>query len=150
MKIKITFIIKPLLIIILYLLTISLVQGQHLTVEPYYEKNIFGNQYGGILSWEFKQSLQIGGFYQLSLSESGENKVNNEFTGIYFKVPLYRVERLSLSASLKGGIANKRFAIIVPGLETAFHVVKQFSIASVVSLRAGAPALEVKAIFRLF
>ena len=150
MKIKITLVVKPALIIILYIFSIPWVQGQHLTVEPYYEKNIFGNQYGGILSWEFKKSIQVGGFYQQRLQQANETPVNYKFFGMYFKVPIYRQERLALSASIRGGLANNRFVIIVPGIETTFKVFNMLSIASIISIRGGTPALGAKAILKLF
>ncbi len=141
---------KLVLLLLLSIASVSGIIAQCITIEPFYEKNIFGKQYGGILSWEFKKGIQIGGFYQFSLDRSKDLPVNYEFTGLYVDLPVYSAERLSLSASIRGGIANNRFIIIVPGIETTYQIMKSFYVASVASIRAGEPAISVKAIFKIF
>ena len=141
---------KLLLIMLLSIAFISGIKAQYVTIEPYYENNIFGNQYGSILSWEFKRNIQIGGFYQFSLDRSKDMPVKYEFTGLYFDIPVYKAERLSLSASLRGGMANNRFIIIVPGIETTFQIFESFCVANVVSFRASKPSVGLKAVFKMF
>lgn len=144
-------IVKKLVLTMLFsIASISGIKAQYITVEPYYENNIFGNQYGCILSWEFKRDIQIGGFYQFSLDRSKDIPVKYEFTGLYFDIPVYRAGRLSLSASFRSGIANDRFIIIVPGIETTFQIMKNFWVASVVSFRASKPSVGLKAVFKMY
>lgn len=144
------FVNKLMLLLLLTTVPSFRIIAQNITIEPYYEKNIFGNQYGANLSWEFQKGIQIGGFYQLSFYQLSEISINSEFSGLYFKVPIYSIKRFSFAASVKSGIVNDRFITIVPALETTLRIINNVSVAGVVSLRARSPALSVKAIIKIY
>lgn len=138
-----------LLIFISILSSLSCV-AQSMNVAFYYEKNIFNNQYGGIVSWQAAEGFQIGSFYQFSLQQSYEKQISNEFAGGYVNIPLYKSNKLVLSSSIKMGIANRRFIIFVPSIETTFRFNSNFSMVFVGGIRAGNSLIGLKMVFNLF
>lgn len=147
--------IKPILKIVFLMIFMQLLSNsssvaQSMNVAFYYEKNIFENQFGGILSWQAAEGFQIGSFYQFSLHQAYDEPITNEFAGGYVNIPFYRSNKLALSSSIKMGIANRRFIIFVPSIETTLNINSSFSIVFIGGIRAGESLIGVKTVFNMF
>lgn len=140
-----------LVIIIMALLFISKWSyGQGLKVSAITEKTVMGLQSGAELSYRFRNYIGIGFFYQkdpktISETESG----SNEFSGMNLSFPIARCEKLILSGVLRGGLSNRRFAVVTPSIETEMLISKHLSLGVGLGIRATEAAINGKLIWNL-
>ncbi len=124
--------------------------SQNLMIGTQAERTVAGYQYGGSLLYETSKQWAYGGFYQTAFSKPNESTPQNLFYGIHIQVPLVTSERLSFFATFRGGLVNKQFAAVIPGLETRISISKRLSLAVGMSMRMSYPAISSKLIIKLF
>ncbi|SMD35983.1 hypothetical protein SAMN04488029_2641 [Reichenbachiella faecimaris] len=127
------------------ILQASISFGQGLRVSSLAEKTVMGLQVGTEVSYLPNQGLTFGGFYQRNIR--GANEIGQqiyEYMGGMVSFPLTRCDRLRLNAVLRGGLSNRRFVIVTPGLETELKISKLFSFNFGMAFRAGEAATSIK------
>jgi hypothetical protein len=137
--------------IALCLLFTSLIAGgQNLVVSVQAESTVAGPQYGPTVMYESKNAFGIGAFFQQNALPSRETGQISSFYGSHLQVPLVRDSKILFFAVLRGGIANKQFVVIVPGVETRLNVTKRLATGLSASMRMGYPALSARLILKCF
>lgn len=136
-----------LIILLLVLIGLSNAWCQKLLTSTYAEYTVAGVQYGGSATLATDRQWGVGIFYQSSL-RVGENYKN--YYGLLMQVPVVRTPQLLLTGTLRSGIANDQFFVIVPGLETRIELSKRFAVAFGMSVRMNYPAVSSKFIVKLF
>lgn len=124
--------------------------GQNILIGVQTEITVAGHQYGGSLLHETAGKWGYGVFYQTSLSKSYEEASKKLLYGIQLHAPLAKSERIKVFATLKGGLANKQFVVVIPGLETHVAVSNRLGFAFGMSMRMSYPAISSKVIIKLF
>lgn len=140
---------KTALIIILLALIGSRANGQSLLTAAYAEYTVSGVQYGGTATWATERQWGAGIFYQSSLRTT-ENSNIKEYYGLMLQVPIVRTSQLLLTGTLRSGIVNDQFLVVVPGLETRMELGKKIAVAFGMSVRMNYPAVSSKFIVKLF
>ncbi len=140
---------KTTLIIFLLALIGSKANGQRLLTAAYAEYTVAGVQYGGMATWATERQWGAGIFYQSSL-QTTENSNIKKYYGLMLQVPIVRASKLLLTGTLRSGIVNDQFLVIVPGLETKVDLGKKIAVAFGMSVRMNYPAVSSKFIIKLF
>ena len=133
----------------LFICTAS-VMGQAILIGVQTEITVAGYQYGGSMLHETARKWGYGVFYQTSLSKSYEEANKKLLYGIQLQAPLAKSERIKFFATLKGGLANKQFVVVIPGLETHISIRNRLGFAFGMSMRMSYPAISSKVIIKLF
>ncbi|MEO9967841.1 MAG: hypothetical protein ABJF11_18760 [Reichenbachiella sp.] len=142
-------------IIIYFLLSILLLIthlsfGQQMRISTTAEKTIMGVQVGTQVSYRLKNNFTFGGFYQRNFR--GVNEINNdvyEYAGASISHPIARCENIMISGILRGGLSNRRFVIVTPGIDTELKLTKMLSVSVGMSIRASEAAINAKLILSL-
>jgi len=133
------------LIIFGVLFVVSLSYSQHISIAPFIEKTVAGNQYGTQLLFKTKSNWNFGGFYQSSLQRNPEGiQLLNPFFGVSASAPLVQTDKLSFHFNTRCGIVNQVFVVVVPGLETELKVSKTISVSAMMSVRMSYPSALLK------
>lgn len=114
------------------------------------EKTIMGLQVGTEVSYRLKNNFTFGGFYQRNFR--GANEINQnvyEYAGGSISVPIARCENIMISGALRGGLSNRRFLIVTPGIDTELKLTKMLSVGAGMSIRATEAAVNAKLILSL-
>ncbi|MEP2512611.1 MAG: hypothetical protein ABJH72_24765 [Reichenbachiella sp.] len=138
-----------LLLSVLLLIT-HLSVGQQMRISTLAEKTIMGLQVGTEVSYRLKNNMTFGGFYQRNLR--GANEINNnvyEYTGGAFSLAIAKCENIMINAVLRGGLSNRRFVIVTPGIDTELKLTKILSVNLGMSIRAAEAAVNAKLILSL-
>jgi hypothetical protein len=138
-----------LIIILLVQIGLSNAFCQRLLTSTYAEYTVSGVQYGGAAIFATDRQWGAGIFYQTSLS-STENVNIKKYYGLTLQVPIVRTSRLLLAGTLRSGVVNDQFFVIVPGLETQIELSKKIALAVGMSVRMNYPAVSSKFIIKLF
>src|SRR5689334_20883945 len=103
--------------------------AQNFLIYSGVEKTVAGNQYGTSLLIETSRLWAVGVFYQASLGRVGSESLvySDPFYGMVFQAPLVKNDRLSFFATLKTGLVNDDFYVMVPSLETRIDLSRQTS-----------------------
>jgi hypothetical protein len=138
---------KVLCFIIMHTMIIH-VSAQRISLGPHIEKNIKGSQLGISSSLVFKKHFAVGFYHQHEFNKFPEQvNENYDLSGIIIDFPLYIDTRLNLIGRLKPSLANQRFIMVIPAIETQFLIVEFLQVAGEVSYRAGYPAFAIKTNF---
>jgi hypothetical protein len=129
-------------------LQFSRVFSQHLIMAAQTEYTVSGYQHGGAMAYETKKLWAAGAFYQTQFMTVKEGYRHYLYGG-YFQFPIVRSDKISLLGTLRGGMANSKFVVIIPGLETRITLRKRFSLGLGMSLRINYPSLSLRLIFRI-
>jgi hypothetical protein len=121
--------------------------SQKLLTSTYAEYTVTGVQYGGAATYATDRQWGVGIFYQSSLRVT---ESYNKYYGILLQVPIVRTPQLLLTGTLRTGIVNDQFLVIVPGLETRIELNKKIAVAFGMSVRMNYPAISSKFIVKLF
>lgn len=141
---------KTLLILFYLIICAASLIGQNMLIGVQAEITVTGYQYGGSMLHETAEKWGYGVFYQTSLSKSYEEASKKLLYGIQLQAPLAKSERIKFFATLKGGLANKQFVVVIPGLETRVAIRNRLSIAFGMSMRVSYPAISSKIMIKLF
>jgi N-acetylneuraminic acid mutarotase len=124
--------------------------AQRVSLVPTVEKTVAGNQYGALLMFQTKKLWSVGGFYQASLTRTGEGvQTSNPFYGISVNAPLVRAGKMNLYANGRFGVVNQNFLVIVPGLETEVRVSRWISVSALMSMRMSYPSAAARISIKL-
>jgi hypothetical protein len=136
-----------LFILLLVFFGFSNALSQKLLTSTYAEYTVTGVQYGGAATYATDRQWGVGIFYQSSLGATENHK---KYYGLLAQVPIVRTPQLLLTGTLRSGLANDQFVVIVPGLETRIELSKKIALAFGMSVRMNYPALSSKFIVKLF
>jgi hypothetical protein len=123
---------------------------QHMILSAQTEYTVAGPQYGASTMFESKKQLGAGVFYQMDVNMPGEKTEKDTFYGAQLQLPFAKSEKLSFFGTIRGGMVNDKFIVIVPGLETRIHVGKRMAVAFGMSMRMNYPAVSGKVICKIF
>ncbi len=132
------------------LLTGAFTFAQSMVTAIQMEYTVAGTQYGSSFIYESKKQWGLGVFYQVGVTQSVEIFDKDQFYGAQIQFPLVKSERISFFTSLRGGLVNDKFLVVVPGLETRINVGKRLGVAFGMSLRMNYPSVSSKLICKLF
>jgi hypothetical protein len=147
------FIYQRLPFIILLNVMTMLAHAQNLVLQIGAEKTVASNQIGIVSGLELKKQWALGGFYQTELRQTvteGTQAINSTFYGFYLQAPLARTEKLGLFATLRTGLVENRFVVVVPSLETRYYITPRAGAAFGSSIRMGHPSLYARLFARIF
>lgn len=115
------------------------------------EKTIVGTQYGTALNYRSRSQWKGGVFFQSGVSKEREQVTGKQtFYGVSLSVPLAQSLPVIVSATIRGGVANERFIVLVPGIETEIRADKRVSILIGTSIRMQHVAASLTIRFNLF
>ncbi len=140
-------------IIILFNAMTMLVNAQNLVLQLGAEKTVSVNQLGIVAGLELKKQWALGGFYQTDWKQTateGTQTFSSTFYGFYLQAPLARTEKLGLFATLRTGLVENRFVVVVPSLETRYYITPRAGAALGSSIRMGHPSLYARLFVRIF
>ncbi len=129
-------------LLIIIILTLSFYingQAQSFVASPLMEKTVLGNQYGSTLQFQSKKGHSIGVFYQTTISNE------YDYSGLVLNMRHLNYDKLSLYSFTRIGLANARFFVVAPAIETRYSINKNFKLGGAMGIRAG----EASIIFRL-
>lgn len=118
-----------LIIPLLLALSSTVASSQNFLIYSGVEKTVSGNQYGTSMLLETYRLWAVGVFYQASLGRVGSESLvySNPFYGMIFQAPLAKNDRISFFATLRTGLVNDDFYVMVPSLETRIDLSRQTS-----------------------
>ena len=135
-------------IFIILLLTsgFSATRGQGIQLSVGVEKTATRCLYGGDLTFESKGKWGLGAFYQAGVpNEAMESlKLNDAFYGLSLQVPLAKSQKINFFATLRMGLVNENFFVVVPGLETRIKTWRKLSTTFGMGYRVGYPSIGLK------
>jgi hypothetical protein len=118
------------------------------------EKSVGGIHHMTALSVESKGKWGVGIFYQAKIdwnvSEGHEKMFRDPFYGILLQAPLAKCDKMSFLITLRGGLVNKDFVLVVPSLETRIKLFSRFSAVFGMGYRYSYPTGSVKLLVNLF
>ncbi|HYC86465.1 MAG TPA: hypothetical protein VEB86_14630 [Chryseosolibacter sp.] len=139
------------LIVLLILTVVSTTsRGQHMWLSMLSEYTIAGPQYGAAILMETNKKLGAGLFYQADIQSPAEVKTNNTFYGLQLQIPLAKSEKINFFGTVRGGLVNDKFAVIVPGVETRINAGKRLAVGFAMSMRMNYPSVLGKLTYRIF
>lgn len=141
---------KAVVLAVLFILLNTSSFGQRMTIGLHSEHTVAGVQYGAVTGIESKKQFGVGVFYQMDMKTPLEAEKKNTLYGIYLNAPLVKCDKLSFFGTLRGGLANEKFAVIIPGLETRINVGKRMAVAFGMSMRMNYPSVTSKVILKVF
>lgn len=124
--------------------------SQQMKIAFLAEQTVGGPQYGMATGWETKNLFGLTAFYQIDAKVPVEGGEKNTFYGAQLQLPISKSDKLAFFGTLRGGLVNDKFAVVVPGLETRLNVTKRIALAFGMSIRMNYPSLSGKAIFKFF
>jgi len=128
----------------------SYCNAQSMLLSALTEYTVAGPQYGVSMMYESKKQLGAGVFYQMDVNLPLETKTKNTFYGGQFQIPIAKAEKLSFYATLRCGLVNDTFVVVVPGVETSIKAGKRLRIGFGMSLRMNYPSVSGKLSWKLF
>jgi hypothetical protein len=135
---------KTIVLTSLLVLSQTLLFSQQVMLSVQTEYTVAGAQYGASSMYETKKLLGGGVFYQTDVKAPAEGLAKNTYYGVQVQVPLAKAERLNFFGTLRGGLVNEKFVVVVPGLETRINAGKHFAVSFGMSLRMNYPAVSSK------
>jgi hypothetical protein len=124
---------------------VILANAQHVLLVPTIEKAVGGNQYGSQLLFEAKNKWSFGGFYQTSLQLHPDGgQTLNAFYGFAINAPLVKSDKINFYFNVRGGVVNRQFLVVVPGLETKLKISKRLGVSALMSVRMTYPSASLK------
>lgn len=125
-------------------------RAQHLFLTPTVESTIIGLQYGGTIGYKSKKDLTLGAFYlqTKTTSEVWPEPVTTIY-GAQTTVPLVRTSRLVFSASIRAGLADNQFVVVIPGAETRIKIFKNLHAVTGFSWRYGNASIQAGAMLQI-
>lgn len=124
--------------------------AQYLVAGSQLEYTVAGIQTGASMWWVNKKQWSAGVFHQVAIWNAGEGNKGSSFTGLQLAVPVVKGEKIRFVGLVRGGLANERFFIVVPGFETQLAIGKRAGFACGMSFRMGYPALTSRVYVKLF
>lgn len=134
---------RILIIIILTLGFYANGQAQSFLASPLMEKTVMGNQYGSSLEYQSKKGHSIGAFYQTTINKE------YDYSGLTLNIRLLNYDKLSLYSFNRIGLANARFLVVAPAIETRYSLNKNFKLAGAMGIRAGEASIIFKLILKI-
>jgi len=124
--------------------------AQNLFIAPMAESTIVGLQYGGYSGYITKKSFSIAAFY-LRCKTQSEIWPSQQvlFYGIQSSLPIVRNQKLIFSGTLRAGLANNQFMVVVPGVETRIRITTRFHSVLGASWRYGHAAINTSLMIKL-
>lgn len=124
--------------------------GQHALVSAYAETTVSGAEYGAGVAFESKSMWGLGGFLQQGFQHVDENTSPARFYGLHLHAPVARDKKLAFFATLRTGLVNDKFVVVVPGFETRMNVSGRLTASVGGAMRKGYPSLSARIGFRIF
>ena len=142
---------RTLLVIATFIIgTPCAVTAQHLVAGSQMEYTVAGIQTGASVWWINNRQWAAGAFHQVAIWNTGEVNKGSSFSGLQLAVPVAKGEKIRFVGLVRGGLANERFFIVVPGFETQLAIGKRAGFACGMSFRMGYPALTSRVYIKLF
>ena len=135
---------KSLAIVSLVLIVNLYGNAQDLVLQLGAEKTVSGNQFDASAGVELKKLFALGGFYQSDLkkqSTEGSSAAGYTFYGLFMQLPIVKCERIAFFANIRAGLAEHRFLVMVPALETRYEITPRYGVGFGSSIRMGYPSL---------
>jgi hypothetical protein len=140
-----------LITLLLLILTVHVSLSQRMMLTPGVEKTVSEYQYGATLLLQTNKKWGLGGFYQTGISKEEEGTVKkNPFYGAVLYAPLSKTDKINFYATLRCGVVNENFVVIVPGLETQLRLFKNFQAGFGMGYRMGYPSVSCKIYTSIF
>lgn len=118
------------------------------------EKSVGGIHHISALNVESKGKWGVGVFYQAKVdwnySEEDSNLFRDPYYGITLQAPLAKCEKMSFFVTLRGGLVNKDFVLVVPSLETRIKLFSRFDAVFGMGYRYNYPTASIKVLVNLF
>ncbi len=119
--------------------------AQKLTIGILAEKNCYGMQAGSSMAVTFPKLFTVGAFFQQEVKQATESDNRTiQLAGVLIDFPLIADERLALIGRVKPSIANEKFIVVIPAIETQVKIFDFLQLTGEVSYRAGNPAVALK------
>jgi hypothetical protein len=136
------------LVVMTFIATVTKAQGIYTRVST--EFTVAGFRYGGAIGYVARNKFHAGVFYQHSMrAPEGMTAIPGEFIGVETLITLASSEKIYLSGQLRAGIANKMFAVIVPGIRTSVRILPRLEAATAMHWRYNRPAHELSLQFKI-
>lgn len=138
--------IRFIFLLLITTMALSTAKGQALQLSVGLEKTATRCLYGGDLTFESKGKWGIGAFYQAGVpNESKESlKLKDAFYGLSLQVPIAKSQKIDFFATLRTGMVNEDFFVVVPGLETRIKTWRKLSTTFGMGYRVGYPSIGMK------
>lgn len=139
----------------LLILTALATQAQHTQVTTYIERTVVGPKVGTSIGYEFRDLVEVGGFYQKAISTATGNEpygysFEKEFYGAYFSYPLMAdIHHTTLKLNVRTGVTNGQNFLITPSVLANYHPIKNLSVGAGVGVRVLRPTLQASIKFSL-
>lgn len=141
---------KILFFILFITCTATAGRAQHLFLTPTVESTIIGLQYGGTIGYKSRKELTLGMFYlQTKVTSEVWPEPATTIYGVQTTIPLVRTSRLVFSASIRGGLADNQFLVVIPGAETRIRIFKNLYAVTGYAWRYGNSSIQAGAMFQL-
>lgn len=142
---------KTLITLALLIFTTLALQAQSLRLAAGVEKTVAGSQYSSTLLFQIKSKWGLGAFYQTGLQKLPEGIVKKDpfYGGVLF-APLTRTEKITFYATLRCGVVNEKFLVVIPGLETQVRIFNRVEASFGMGYRMGYPSLSARVFTRIF
>lgn len=144
MKIRFTY-----LLISVLILSTKICSGQELRISAIAEKTVMGVQAGTEIGYRLKNLLTFGGFYQINVKGNEIHQRMFDYTGGSISFVIARCDNIMIHGVVRGGLSNRRFVIITPGIETELKLTKLLSVNLGMSIRAAEAAISTKLVLNL-
>jgi len=129
----------------------TIVSAQDIVISGGAEITVGGNQFGGAVMYETKKAWGAGPFYQAGISRHGAEKgLKNPFYGVALQAPIIISKRISFFATVRTGLVNAKFLVIVPSLDTRIDLTPKTGFSVGAGLRSGYPSFAAKIFAKLF
>lgn len=140
-----------LILILAIVLQTGLIAAQDIVLAAISERTVTGPQFGGSLTYETGKKWGMGVFYQAEIGAMGnaEDAASRLYGGL-LQAPLMISEKINFVANLRVGLANEKFIVAIPALETRLNVTKRTGVSFEMSMRMSYPSLSGKLFIRLF
>lgn len=138
-------------LVVLLALIVQFVNAQSVSIAVNAEKTVSGVQYGPALSFQTNSSWRVGVFYQSVMSVRPERgEVKSDFYGISAAAPMKKCDGFVFYVTIRAGLSNDQFFVLVPGIETEIRLTPRTSVAFGTSIRMQHTAASGKLMFRIF
>lgn len=125
-------------------------KAQQLKFGFHAERNIYRVETGGAVTYLFPKHFGLGAYYQQEWGNPPETNARPyNLKGILIDIPFYYCEKIEFLGRFKPSLANGRFVVVIPALETRLTVLEFLQLGTEISYRAGYPAVALNMNFVL-
>lgn len=125
--------------------------AQGLLLQAGVEKTVSGNQVATGITLESKKLWGVGIFgqadYAISPTEDSR-MLANPFYGVVLQAPLMRSEKIAFLTSLRAGLVNEQFFVLVPSVETRMAIHSRLGLSIGSAIRMGHPSVTGKVYYK--